>query len=153
MTAMRRTASDDRGIDPVVELAWEACSGVVSEVEEELTVSLRAGQPRVYDAHNLRIPAQGGLCDLSCHSRSPLARRGDAPLADLGPPCLELRLDQHDRLPARSGQGEGRRQRLPDGDEGHVAGDELRCERELGELAGVHPLEDGDTRLVAQPRV
>src|SRR5438093_8239259 len=117
---MRRTVSDDRVIDPAVELAWEACSGAVSEVEEELTVSLRAGQPRVYDAGNLRIPAQGGLCDLSCHSRSCLTRGDDAALADLGPPRLELRLHEYDRLPARGGERECRRQRLPDGAEGPI---------------------------------
>ena len=35
--------------------------GRCDEVEEELTVSLRAGQARVYDAHDLRIPAERGL--------------------------------------------------------------------------------------------
>jgi hypothetical protein len=29
--------------DPAVEVGGESCSGTVSEVEEELTVSLRAG--------------------------------------------------------------------------------------------------------------
>ena len=42
----------DGVIDPAVEVFWEAGSGAVPEVEEELTVSLRAGKPRVYDARD-----------------------------------------------------------------------------------------------------
>src|SRR5262245_8072855 len=139
MTATRRTASEDGGIDPAVELAWEARSGAVSEVEEELTVSLRARQARVYDACDLRIPAESGLGDLSCHSRACLARADDAALADLGAPRLELRLHQHDRLPPGCGERERRRQRLPDRDERDVAGHELRRERKLGHPAGIDP--------------
>ena len=56
-------------------------------------------------------------------------------------PRLELRLDQDERLPAALGEGEDRRQNGPDADEGDVAGDELRRERQLGEVPRVRPLE------------
>ena len=81
--------------------AGRPAPGAVDEVEEELTVSLRAGQTRVYDAGRLRIPLQGRLGDLSRHSRARLVRGDDAALADLAAAGLELRLDEHDGLPAR----------------------------------------------------
>src|SRR5262245_49865900 len=120
--AIRRAGSDDGAIDPVVELAVEACSsGAVDEVEEELTVSFRAGQARVYGSNDLRIPFQGRFCDLSCHSRSRLARGDDTALAHVGPPGFELGLDEHDRLPVGSSESQSGWKRLADGDERHVA--------------------------------
>src|SRR5258706_16315781 len=65
-------------IDPTVEVIAEPCSRSMDEVEEELTVSFRAGQPRVYDADGLRIPVESRLCTLSQHSRARLVRRDHA---------------------------------------------------------------------------
>src|SRR5207248_2290046 len=46
-----------------------------------------------------------------------------AAATDVGATSLELRLDEHERLPPRPRKGEHGRQRLPDADEGDVAGD------------------------------
>ena len=91
---------------------------------ESTTPTASASQPRA------------ASCDLSCHSRSRLARGDDAALADLAAAGLELRLHEHHRLPARCGQPERRRQRLRHRDERHVADDELRRERQLGQARG-----------------
>ena len=49
-TPARRTGSADCSFDPGIELIREARAVRRGELEEELPVSLRAGQPRVYDA-------------------------------------------------------------------------------------------------------
>src|SRR5258707_6574252 len=46
-TAARLT---DGIVDPPVEVGWELCVCALDEVEDELMVSLRAGETRVYDA-------------------------------------------------------------------------------------------------------
>ncbi len=68
-------------------------------------------------------------------------------------PGLELRLDEHERDPVRYRQPEGRGQHEGCGDERHVAGDELRRERERLEPARVDPLEHDHPLVPAEPRV
>ena len=75
------------------------------------------------------------------------------PLAIVGTARLELRLDEDERLPAGSGEGEHRGQRLRHRDERDVADDELGCERELPQRAGVHALEHGHARVRPEARV
>ena len=77
----------------------------------------------------------------------------DAALPHVLPSCLELRLDEDERLPAGPGESERRRKRRADGDEGDVGHDELGRERELAHRARVRPLEHRDPRVVAQARV
>src|SRR6059036_1136743 len=69
-------------IDPTVEVSAEPCSRSVDEVEEELTVSFRAGQPRVYDAGGLCIPVESRFRNVPQHSRARLVRRDHAAAAD-----------------------------------------------------------------------
>ena len=73
--------------------------------------------------------------------------------ADLVAARLELRLDEDERFPTRLREPERRRERDADADERDVAGDEVRRERELGQLAGVRALEHGHARVGAQPLV
>ena len=68
-------------------------------------------------------------------------------------PGLELRLDEDERLPARPREGECGRQRGTDADERDVARDEVRRERQLGQLARVRALEHGHARVGPQPFV
>src|SRR5580765_3960001 len=103
-TAIRRTGSADRGIDPAVEFGRELGSRGVDEVEKELTVSFRARQARVYDGGRLRIPFQGRLRHVSQHSRARLVRFDDAALTDLPSTGLELRLDEYEGVPAPDGE-------------------------------------------------
>src|SRR5207248_9840660 len=100
-TAARRTRLPDCVVDPGVELIWPLRPLAVHEVEEELAVPLRAGQPGVYDARGLGLPRERGLGDLAQHAAVHLRVADDAALADLGAPRLELRLDEHDGLPSR----------------------------------------------------
>ena len=52
-------------------------------MEEELTVSLRAWQSRVYDAQRLAIPLESGFCNLLQHPRVNRRVPNDAALPDL----------------------------------------------------------------------
>src|SRR5690348_2509512 len=61
-TAARST---DGIVDPPVEVGRELGALSLDEVEDELTVSLRAGQPRVYDADRLGTVREQGLRDLA----------------------------------------------------------------------------------------
>ena len=74
-------------------------------------------------------------------------------LRSVGPARLELRLDENERAPPRSGKDERRRQDAGRGDERDVARDQLGCERQRVEVACVHPLEHDDARIGPQPRV
>ena len=76
------------------------------EVDEELPVSLRARKTRVYDADHARIPRRRGLGHVSQARADAPRGRGRRPSGRLGAPGLELRLDEHERLPA--GRGEPR---------------------------------------------
>src|SRR5262249_20352162 len=144
-TAARLT---DCLVDPSVEVIRESGVFVVEEVEEELTVALRAGQARDYDAGDPAIPAERGLRSLRKHAAVDFRVPHDAP-AYLRPPGLELRLDEDERTPTRSSEPERRRQRLPDRDEGDVADHEIGRVRELGQLARILALEHGDPRVAA----
>ena len=73
-------------------------------------VSLRAGKPGVYDPARLgsgSVQSLRGLADDAPPDRRDRERRP----AGVGPPGLELRLDEHERLPARRGEPQRRRQR------------------------------------------
>jgi hypothetical protein len=74
-------------------------------------------------------------------------------LPDISTAGLELRLDEHEGFPARHREREHRRKCLRHADEGDIAHDELRRERELGQRSGIRPLEDGDARVRTQPRM
>ena len=114
----------------------------VDEVEDELAVSLRSGKAGVYDPARLAPFGDQRHGDLVDHAGLH-GRVANDTLRRLGPPGLELRLDQHERLPTRRGEPQGGRQREADGDERDVARHELGRERQLGERAGIHTLEHG----------
>ena len=65
----------------------------------------------------------------------------DAALADVRAARLELRLHEHDRLPARRGERSAGGSAMPHRDEGDVADDELGANGSSVELARVRPLE------------
>ena len=98
--------------------------------------------------------AEGRLGDSREHSSARLGSRDDAALADLAAPGLELRLDEHERLPARARRA-GAPAAAPSRREMNETSQATssRRERQLGQLAGVHALEHGHARVVAQPRV
>src|SRR5690348_2999087 len=78
--------------DPPVEAGGELGVLSLDDVEDELTVSLRAWQTRVYDPARLGPAREQRLRDFE-HD-APLHRRvADDALRDLGAPRLELRLD------------------------------------------------------------
>src|SRR5829696_3565565 len=146
------TALPDGVLDPAVDLVCKLRLLAVDEVEEELPIPLWPGQSRVYDPTGLGPPAERRLDGLAedAGMDGGVADNAFRRIAAAG---LELRLDQHDRLPAGAREGERRRQRLVDADEGHVCDDEVRRVRQLGDLAGVRPLEHGDPRIFADPGV
>src|SRR3954451_3426845 len=125
-TAARST----RGIgDPPAEVGWELGMLSLDEVEDELTVSLRAGETRVYDPERLATASEQGFCDLADDALMDGAISDDA-FRDLGAAGFELRLHQDECAPARCGECKRGRQRELHGDERDVAGDELRCKRQ-----------------------
>src|ERR671936_1079308 len=89
-TAARRTRLPECAIDPGIELIWPLRPLSVHEVEEELAVSLRAGQAGVYDACGLGLPGEGGLGHLAEDAPVHLGVADDAALPHLLPPRLEL---------------------------------------------------------------
>src|SRR5919201_6098449 len=137
----------DRCVDPLVEVIGKRRVVGLREVEKELPVALRAGETGVYDSDDVRSEADRGLRHLAqdacVHGWIP----DDSSLPDVGAPRLELRLDEHDRLPAPRRQPERRRQGHPHGDERDVADDELRRERQVGQRACIRALEDDDARI------
>src|SRR5687768_14807167 len=68
-TAARRTGSADCSCDPGIELIGKAGLFVVDEVEEELSISLRAGKARVYDAGHAGVPAERRLRNVAQDAR------------------------------------------------------------------------------------
>src|SRR2546429_6566784 len=96
MTAARLT--DGIG-DPSLEVGWERWSLVVDEVEDELMVSLRARQARVYDASRLGPAREQPLGDLA-HDATPDFGVSHDALRRVGAAGFELRLHEHERLPA-----------------------------------------------------
>jgi hypothetical protein len=121
-------------------------------VEEELTVAFRSRQARVYDPRGLRPPRQRRLGQLA-DDAAPRPGIADDPAASLAAARLELRLHEHDRLPARASQVQQRRQRLPDADERDVADHELRRERQLRDVPRVRPLDHDHAWVLADTRV
>src|SRR5262249_60209421 len=92
----------------------------LEEVDDELMVSLRARQPRVYDPVHSRIPAHCGLGDLTQDAAVDL-RVADHAFPHLGPAALELRLHGAERLPARPCEPQSGRARRTHGAERDVA--------------------------------
>src|SRR5215831_19223147 len=131
--------------DPCAELSGESRVGSLDEVEEELTVAFRSRQARVYDPGRLCSPRQRRLGQLANDAPSRLRVANDA-AARLAAAGLELRLDEHDSLPSGRRELEQRRQRLPDADERDVADNEVRREREPGDMPRVRPLEHDHPR-------
>ncbi len=125
---------------------------VVDEMEDELMVSLRAWQSRVYDAGGQPTPFQRRLRDLA-HDAPLHLRVPHHALRDVCSAGLELRLHEHERLPAGSGEPQYRRQRETDGDERDVADHELRRERQRVQETSVRPLEHDHPRIVSQAGV
>src|SRR3954451_4832089 len=152
MTASRLTGLFDGIGDPGVELGAELGAGSVDEGEEELTVAFRSGQPRVYDSGGLCPPAECGFRDLSGNP-PPDGRIAHDTGAHVLPAGLELRLHEHDGLPARRCELEQGRERLSDADERDVADGEVRRKRQLADLARIRPLEDDDPAVLADARV
>src|SRR5262245_23049627 len=151
ITAARRT-SGRCVVNPVLELIGNLRPLALHEVQEELAVPLRAGQAGVYDAAHLRFPRPRYVRHLAQHSApDPAVAHHAAPR--LATRRLELRLHEHDGLPARRRELERGRQRLPHGDERDVADEELRRERQLPQRAHVQPLEHRYARVVPDARV
>ena len=97
---------------------------------------------------------RAGVDHLAQHAAVDLRVADDAALARPPPPGLELRLDEHERLPAglraaRSTGGSASRTLMKETSQTSRSG---RTAARV-ELARVRPLEHGDARVVAQPRV
>ena len=118
----------DGTVDALVDVIEEHGVGTVDQMDEELAVALRPGQPGVYDAdRGLLTPREGGVDDVSKHAPVELGVADDAAAADLVLPDLELGLDEHDRVPAGSQQLHNRRQRNSHADEGDVGDEQVRA--------------------------
>src|SRR5438270_10771264 len=113
--------------DPSLEVGWERWSLVVDEVEDELMVSLRARQARVYDASRLGPAREQPLSDLA-HDATPYCGVSHDALRRVGAAGFELRLHEHERLPAGRGERQRGRQRDLHGGERDDARSELRRE-------------------------
>src|SRR5262245_42596497 len=124
----------------------------MDEMEEELAVSLRSEQPRVYDADHAAAPVPSRLRQLAQHPRVNVEVTDDAALR-FGAAGLELRLDEDQRTPAGRGDGQRGRQREPERDEGHVARDQVRGIWQRTWLAYVRALDHHDPGVVPQPRM
>ena len=111
------------------------------------------GRPESTTPTTLAPQPSAAVGDLAQHARADCRVADDAALADVLAAGLELRLHEHDGLPARRGERSAGGSAIRTRDERHVADDELRRERELGERARVRPLEHDDARVVAQPLV
>jgi aminoglycoside 6'-N-acetyltransferase len=122
-------------------------------MDEELVVPLRSWQPGVYDADRRPTPVEGSIDDLAEDTAVDRRVPDDTAPADLVLAGLELRLDEHDGVPARLEQPQHRRQGDPDADEGDVRDEQVGPERQLGELARVRPLHHGDARVAAELRM
>src|SRR6185437_5435968 len=101
-------------LDSLVEVIGKRRVLGMHEVEEDLPVPLRAREPRVYDAADARPPGRRRLGDLAHHPSPHLVVAHDPSLAHVGAAGLELRLHEHDRLPAGRAQTQDRRERDTD---------------------------------------
>src|SRR5215210_180784 len=120
----RRTGSANCCGDPAVDVVGKARLLTLNQVKDELPVALRPGQARVYDPDELPSPGERSGDDLANDPplHGSVSHDTPRPLAATG---LELRLDEDERLPARCGEPQDRRQRELDADERNVAGDDL----------------------------
>src|SRR5213592_3796913 len=132
--------------DPPVEVGRPLGVLAVDEVEDELTVSLRARETGVYDPARLRPECEQRVRDLADHAALDGRVAHDA-LRCLGSTRLELWLHEHERLPPRRSERECRRERELHRDERDVARDEARRKRQLRQGARVHALEHDDARV------
>src|SRR5437660_7978216 len=126
-------------LDPFVEVIGKRRLFGVHEVKEDLPVPLRPREPRVYDAADARPPRKSRHRHLAYDPSPHLGVAHDASLADVGAAGLELRLHEHDGLPARRAEPQDRREGGGRRDEGGGAGREGRCERQRPTAAGVGP--------------
>src|SRR6185312_11374385 len=152
MTATRLTGFANGISDPLVEAIVKLGLLPLRQMKEKLPVPLRPGYSRVYGAQHLPSPGKCGLGDLTRDSRANRGVAHDA-LCGLAATGLELRLDEHDRLPAGLREPQRRGQGRPNGDERDVADDELRRERQRLEGARVRPFEHRHAWIAAQSRV
>src|SRR5690348_7853524 len=125
------------------------CVGL-HEMKKKLPVALGTRESGVYDPDHARPPPDCCLRDLAHDTRARRRIAHDAALADVGAARLELRLHEHDRLPARRGQADDGRKHDPHGDERDVADDQLRGERQFREVARIRLLEHRHTVVPAQ---
>src|SRR6185312_15563933 len=146
----RRSA--DGGVDSALELIGVGRLLARDQVDDELPVPLRSRVARVYEPRHASAPALGRRAELAQDACVYCGVADDA-AGGLCAPGLELRLDEHERDPVRYRQPEGRWQHEGCGDERHVAGDELRRERERLQPARVDPLEHDHPLVPAEPRV
>src|SRR5215203_1125818 len=95
ITAARLTGSGTDGLrDPAVELGRKFWALTLDEMEEELAVSLRAGQPRVDHGAGFSAPTECGFRDLAQHAPVDVGIAHDAATWHVLLARLELRLDQ-----------------------------------------------------------
>ena len=152
-TMLRALARYLGTVDALVDVIEEHGVGAVDQMDEELPVALRSGQSGVYDADRRPTPLQSGVDDLPKHATMDVRVPDDAAAPNLALAGLELRLDEHDRIPTGREQAQHRWQRGPDADEGDVGDEQVGAERQLPELAGVRALEHGHPWVGAQLRV
>ena len=107
-TAAVSTARGDCCVDPLVEVIGKRRVVGLHEVEEQLPVALRPGESGVYDAGDARSPFERSLGHLPDDAAAHGVVADDAALPHVGAARLELRLDEHDRLPARRGEPRAR---------------------------------------------
>src|SRR5579871_246557 len=140
-------------VDSLVEVIGEGRLLGMDEMQEDLAVSLRAGQSRVYDSGDARLPAERGLGHLAHDAAADFVVAHDAALAHVLASRLELRLDEDDRLPARRAEPQHGRQRDAHGDERDVADRERGREGKLRQRARVRPLHHRDPRVATKTRM
>jgi hypothetical protein len=116
-------------------------------VDDELSVALGAWKTRVYDPDHPCAPGRGPQAEHLDDSFLHRAVANDT-LRHLRATCLELRLYEHEGLPTRRGELEGRLDDLRRRDERRVADDEIGRERKLGEMPSVRPLPHDDARIL-----
>src|SRR5215210_5724137 len=130
----------DGTVDALVDVIEENGIGAVDQMDEELAVPLRSWQPGVYDAHGRATPVERRVDDLAQDPGVDLGVADDTAPADLVLARLELRLHEHDGVPARLEQPQHGRQGDPDADEGDVRDEQLGAKGQLGQLPRIRSL-------------
>src|ERR1700694_4188944 len=122
------------------------------EVQEDLAVAVGPRDLRLHFGLD-RVALRGAPLAESCNGQGDQCGIAhDATLPHLGAPHLELRLEQRDDLRVRR-RAVHRKQDLRQADEGHVGHDQAHRFGKRLECAGVDPLDDDDTRILAQAPV